>query len=77
MCGQARLCAVKDCEKRSTSCQIDCCHRDGCNTATKRAADMTNTLLGGVLKGRHKHKDKSSAVTNVIHQNHGVTAEKI
>lgn len=49
MCGQARLCAVKDCEKRSTSCQIDCCHRDGCNTATKRAADMTNTLLGSVL----------------------------
>ncbi|PFX20199.1 uncharacterized protein LOC111337169 [Stylophora pistillata] len=49
MCGQARLCSVKDCEKSSTTCQIDCCHSDSCNTATKRAANVKSTLLGSVL----------------------------
>ncbi|KAJ7340527.1 hypothetical protein OS493_003281 [Desmophyllum pertusum] len=49
MCGQARLCTDKDCTKRGKTCQIDCCHSDLCNMATRRTAHVTNTLLGTVV----------------------------
>ena len=48
MCGQARLCTNKDCEGKSTNCQIHCCHSDLCNIATG-GAHVTSTLLATVL----------------------------
>ena len=48
MCGQARLCTDRDCQKKYKTCQVDCCHSDLCNIATGRS-HVTSTLLATVL----------------------------
>ena len=48
MCGQAQLCTDKGCQKKSKTCQVDCCHSDLCNVATGQT-HVTSTLLATVL----------------------------